>query len=123
MKQRKAYPTDLSDRQWEQLVDLIPRKRTALALMREYIDASLYVLKSGCSWRMLPHDFPPWTSVYTFFQKLSRDGTWERINRALHSQVRQTSQRAAEPSVLIADSQSVKTTEKGGRGATTAANK
>ncbi len=123
MTERKAYPTDLTDKQWEQLVDLFPRKRTPPERMREYTNAILYVLRTGCSWRMLPHDFPPWSTVYDFFQKLCRTGTWEGINDSLRERVRQESQREVEPSVLIADSQSVKTTEKGGLEAMTAAKK
>jgi putative transposase len=69
MNKRKAYPTDLSDREWEQVIGLLPQKRTAPEKMREYIDAILYVLHSGCSWRMLPHDFPSWSTVYDVFQK------------------------------------------------------
>lgn len=89
--------------------------------MREYINAILYILRTGGSWRMMPHDFPAWSTVYDFFQKLSRDGTWERINDVLRGRIRQKDEREVEPSVLIADSQSVKTTEKGALVATTAA--
>ena len=121
MKQRESYPTDLNDKQWEKLLPLLPHKRTAPEQMREYIDAILYGLRTGGSWRMLPHDFPPWSTVYDFFQKLSRDGTWARVNQVLRATVRQADQREADPSVLIADSQSVKTAEKGGRAATMAA--
>jgi transposase len=118
MKTRRRYPTDLSDKQWAQLKDLLPQKRTAEAKAREYINAILYVLRTGGSWAMLPHDFPNFETVKTYFYKLQRDGTWQRINDALREQVRQTSGREREPSLLILDSQSVKTTEKGGRGAT-----
>ena len=89
--------------------------------MREYLNGILYVLRTGCSWQMLPHDFPPFQTVKTYFYKLQRDGTWERVNDALRQQVRQQAGRAAEPSLLIVDSQSVKTTEKGGLAAMTAA--
>lgn len=113
MTKRKAYPTDLKDKEWEQLLPLLPLKRTKPEKMREYINAILYVLRTGCSWRMLPHDFPPWSTVYDVFLKLGRNGTWQRLNDELRAKVRVASGRDAEPSVLIADSQSVKTTEKG----------
>ena len=120
MKTRKAYPTDLSESEWERVVGLLPQKRTPPEQMREYIDAILSVLHSGCSWRMLPHDFPSWSTVYDVFQKLGRTGSWEAIHDALRAEVRLASDRESEPSVLIGDSQSVKTTEKGGHVATTA---
>jgi len=103
-------------------VVLLPHKKTAPETMREYTNAILYVLRTGCSWRMLPHDFPPWSTVYDFFQKIGRGGRWERINDLLRTQTREATGRTAEPSVLIADSQSVKTTEKGGQEAMTVAN-
>src|SRR4030095_7881963 len=118
MKTQKPSPTDINDRQWERLKGLLPHKRTAEALMREYINGILYVIRTGCSWHMLPHDFPPCETVKTYFYKLKRDGTWERINDALREQVRVHEQREAEPSLIIVDSQSVKTTEKGDRKST-----
>lgn len=123
MKTRQAYPSDLTDKQWQRLNPLLPHKRTAEAKMREYVNGILYVLRTGCSWKMLPHDFPPFQTVKTYFYKLQRDGTWERINDALRQQVRRAAGREAEPSLMIIDSQSVKTTEKGGRAATTVAKK
>jgi putative transposase len=122
MKNRPGYPTDLTDGQWARLVPLLPMKRTPPDKMREYVDAILYVLRTGGSWRMLPHDFPSWSTVYDVFQKLNRCGAWERINDLLRNQVRQQAGRAAEPSLLIGDSQSVKTTEKGAHAALTVAN-
>ncbi len=121
MNKRKAYPSDLSDKQWEELVQLLPLKQTEPDRMREYINAILYVLRTGCSWRMLPHDFPSWSTVYDVFQKLNRSGTWQRVNDELRERVRQEAGREIEASVLIADSQSVKTTEKGAHAATTVA--
>ena len=122
MEKRKAYPTDLTAKQWEEIVNLLPQKRTPPERMREYLNAIFYVLRTGCSWRMLPHDFPSWSTVYDFFQKLSRDETWLRIHERLRDEVRQKAGREAEPSVLIADRQSVKTTEKGANGAMMVAN-
>ena len=118
MNTRKAYPTDLSDPEWEQIKDLLPQKKTPPERAREYINAILYLVHSACSWRMLPHDFPPWPTVSTYFRKLMRDGTWERINDGLREELRRQEGREAEPSVVIVDSQSVKTTEKGGHVAT-----
>jgi putative transposase len=122
MSKRKAYPTDLTDKQWEQLVELLPLKQTPPEKMREYINAILYVLHTGCSWRMLPHDFPSWSTVYDVFQKLNRDNTWQQVNDELRERVRRESDREVEASVLIADSQSVKTTEKGAHEAMMEAN-
>jgi putative transposase len=121
MSERKIYPTDLSEQEWEQLKDLLPQKLTPLDKAREYINAILYIDRSGGSWRMMPHDLPNWSTVYTYFRKLNRDGTWERVNDALRVRLRQKAGRAPEPSLLIGDSQSVKTTEKGGRAAGTVA--
>jgi putative transposase len=122
MSEREAYPTDLSEKEWAQLKDLLPHKQTPLDKAREYLNAMLYIDRTGSSWRMMPHDLPNWSTVYTYFRKLSRDGTWQRINDALRSRVRLKAGREAEPSLLIGDSQSVKTTEKGGRAAGMAAN-
>ena len=90
--------------------------------MRDIVDALFYLLRSGCSWRMLPHDLPPWQTVYTYFQQWRDDGTWERLHTRLREQVRTEAGREAQPSAAIIDSQSVKTTEKGGSGAMMPAN-
>ncbi len=114
---QKPYPSDLSDAEWKQLEPLIPpaknggRKRSSD--MREVLNAIFYVLKTGCQWDMLPHDFPPKGTVYEYFNTWSRDGTWERMNTKLRAQVRLAEGREATPSAAIVDSQSVKTTEKG----------
>ena len=79
--------------------------------MREILNAFFYILRSGCAWRMLPHDLPPWQSVYYYFRKWRKDGTLECINAALRTQLRQAAGREPEPSAAIIDSQSVKTTE------------
>ena len=80
-----------------------------------------YVLRTGCSWRMLPHDLPPWRIVFHYFRTWRKDRTWQRANDALLSNLRQSQGRAASPSAAVIDSQSVKTTEKGGREVTTRA--
>ena len=87
MEKRKAYPTDLNDKEWERLQPLLPLKQTNPDKLREYINAILYVLRTGCSWRMLPHEFPSWSTVYDVFQKLNRTDTWQRINHELRAEV------------------------------------
>ena len=115
---RHIYPSDLSDGQWEILAPLIPpakpggRPRTSD--MREVVNAIFYVVRSGCAWRMLPHDLPPWGTVWYYFRKWRIDGTWQQIHDALRSQVRAAAGREESPSAGVLDSQSVKTTEKGG---------
>ena len=79
--------------------------------MREVLNGLFYLARSGCSWRMLPHDFPPVSTLKNFFYAWQRDGTWEHFNKALRQQVRAADGREAEPSAAIIDSQSVKTTE------------
>ncbi len=120
---RRRYPSDLTDRQWAVLAPLIPAAkpggRPRSADTREVVDAVLYVLRNGVVWRALPHDFPPWSTVYTYFRAWRRDGTWERLHDALRDRVRAKDGRAASPSAAVLDSQSVKTTDKGGRAATT----
>jgi putative transposase len=120
---RQPYPSDLTDRQWRRLEPLIPPAkpggRPRSADPREVVNAILYVLRNGVVWRALPHDFPPWKTVYHYFRTWRQDGAWDAIHDALRAQVRLADGRAASPSAAILDSQSVKTTEKGGRAATT----
>ena len=122
---RARYPSDLTDAQWTLLESLIPAVksggRPAIHTRREIVDGILYVLRTGCSWRSLPHDFPVWQTVYDYFRLWRLDGTWERIHDALRDQVRVAAGREVSPSAAIIDSQSVKTTEKGGFAATTRA--
>ena len=82
--------------------------------LREIVNGILYVLRGGITWRMMPHDLPPWGTVWWYFRKWRSDGTWERVEEALRPLVREAEGRKATPSAAIIDSQSVKTTGKGG---------
>ncbi len=114
----RRYPTDLSDDEWGLLEPHLPapeqRGRPRLHSPRQIVDAVFYVLKSGCQWRMLPREFPPWKTVYHYFRRWRMDGTWERMNRALRRRIRERIGRHHEPSAGILDAQSVKTTGVGG---------
>ena len=125
---RKAYPSDLTDTQWSLIEPLIPPAlpggREREVDMREVFNGVLYLLRSGCSWRQLPHDLPPWGTVHYYYRQWRLAGVWEQMNDALREKVRLKEGRATQPSAAIIDSQSVKTTEKGGlSGATTRARK
>ncbi len=122
---RIAYPSDLTDAQWRLIVKRIPPAkdggRHRSVNMREVINGILYVVRTGCSWRQLPHDFPPWGTVHWYYRCFRLDGTWQKIHDALRDKVRVSVGRKKSPSAAIVDSQSVKTTEKGGRMAMTRA--
>jgi putative transposase len=111
--QRKRYPSDLTDAQWALLEPWIPpakpggRPRTTD--MREVVNAIFYLCREGCSWRALPHDFPPWKTVYNYFEAWKQDGTWEQFLTALRLRVRRAAGRHPHPRVACIDSQSVKT--------------
>ena len=122
---RQRYPSDLTDAQWRLLAPLIPPAkpggRPRSADVREVVNAVLYVDRNGVTWRALPHDFPPWRTAYHYFRAWRLDGTWERLHDALRDRVRARAGRAASPSAAVIDSQSVKTTGKGGLAGTTPA--
>lgn len=120
---RRRYPSDLTDVQWRLLAPMLPSAkpggRPRKHNLRDILDAIRYVLRGGIAWRSLPHEYPPWPTVYTYFRTWQRDGTWERLNDELRELVRQRAGRNPLPSAAILDSQSARTTEKGGLAATT----
>ena len=125
------YPSDLTDAQWQRLAPLLmearekrhgggrPRKYE----LRRVADAMLYIVKTGCQWRQMPIDFPPWQTVYQQFRSWRASGVWERVGKTLREQGRKARGRNATPSVAIIDSQSAKTALKGGVAVTTRARK
>jgi putative transposase len=116
---RKSYPSDLSDLEWSIIKPLLPpvknRGRKRETDLREIVNAILYLLNEGCKWRSLPHDFPHWSTVRTYFDKWNKNRIWYQINRRLREELRQQEGRETQPSAGAIDSQSVKTTEKRGR--------
>ena len=119
MMTRLPYPSDLSDEEWQLIAPHIPPAkpggRPRAHAMRDILDGIFYVLKAGCQWEMLPHDFPPHGTVYHYFNEWRKDGTWSHLNAALRGELREEMDRHHQPSAGIADSQSVKVTSKRGR--------
>src|SRR3712207_3142506 len=115
---RRPYLTDLSDAEWNYIEPHMPAPkehgRPRIHSSREILDAIFYVLRSGCQWRLLPHDFPRWPTVYYYFRQWRIDGTWESVNRAIRERLRVRLKRDPQPSAGIVDSQSVKTPGVGG---------
>lgn len=124
--ERTPYPRDLTDEQWKLIESRIPPPkfggRPREVDMREVINAILYLNRTGCSWRMLPHEFPPWGTVHYYYRRFRLEGLWPRIHDHLREQVRRKAGRKRTPSAAVLDSQTVKT-EKGGTVATMRARK
>jgi len=116
--ERKAYPSDVSDEEWAFVAPYLtlitedaPQRDYRL---REVFNGLRWLVRAGASWRMIPHDLPPWQSVYYYFRLWTKQGTWEKLNTRLRELVRQQAERHPQPSAAALDSQSVKTTEEAG---------
>ncbi len=115
---RETYITDLSDAEWRLIEPILPPPnklgRPRQHAWRELLNSIFYILRSGCAWRLLPHDLPPWKTVYHYYRVWRMDGTWEHIHRIIREKLRAQLGRDPQPSAAVIDSQSVKTTGVGG---------
>lgn len=107
------YSTDLTDSQWEVMEDILDDQRKRKYSLREIINGILYLNKTGCQWRLLPNEYPPYRSCFYYFRKWIREGIWQKINKGLNELFRVKNGRNSSPSIGIIDSQSVKSSEWG----------
>jgi putative transposase len=121
MQTPKPYPTNLTDAQWNQIAGFFSERPAGLAgrprkhTYRQIVNAILYLLRTGCPWRLLPHDFPPYSTVSDYYHQWRKSGLLERMHDSLRAECRKQAGKEAQPSVGVMDTQSVHTTEKGGR--------
>ena len=118
MKSHTLYPSDLTDIEWQYLEPLLPAPmptgRPRKHDLRSIVNGIFYLVRSGCAWRMLPREYPNWATVYDYYRRWRHDGTWESIHTHIREQVRRSVGREATPSGAVLDSQTAKTTDKGG---------
>lgn len=114
----QIFPSDQTDREWEYIKPSVPAAkpggRNRTTDMRLVLNAIFYITRTGCQWRYLPREYPPWQTVYGYFRRWRKDGTWQRLHDQLRGDVRQQQGRNRQPSAAIIDSQTVKTTDRAG---------